>query len=63
MTVSYAEFEALMKLRSPELHGLATQFDALLAGMQSARAKKGMKQAFDAPPAELGRVAVRASAN
>jgi antitoxin Phd len=59
--VSYEEFIALTRLRSPELGELTSQFDALLAGMQSAKSKKGAKAAFDATPAELGRTAVKAA--
>ena len=59
--MSYAEFESLMKLRSPELNELTTEFDALLAGMQTAGARKGMKDAFDASPARLGRAAAKAA--
>ena len=58
--ISYAEFQALMRARSPGLDDLEARFDALLEGMQSAKAKKGMAAAFDAPPARLGRAAVKA---
>jgi len=36
-------------------------FDALLAGMQTPKARAGMKAAFDATPRELGRAAVAAA--
>ena len=59
--MAYEEFIALAKLRSPELGDLTSQFDTLLAGMQSAKSQKGAKAAFDAAPAELGRAAVKAA--
>ncbi len=40
---------------SRRLDNLATEFDALLASMQKSKARKGMKAAFDASPAQLGR--------
>jgi prevent-host-death family protein len=60
--VSYAEFEALVKARTPTLKDLNAQFDGLLARMQSTRVRKGMAAAFDASPARLGRAAVKATA-
>src|ERR1700682_6649014 len=59
--ISYDEFRALMRARSPGLDDLGAQFDALLAGMQAPRAKKGMAAAFDASLAKLGRAAVKAA--
>jgi prevent-host-death family protein len=60
--LSYAEFESLVKSRSTALDDLSAQFDGLLQRMQTPRARKGMKAAFNASPAELGRAAVRAAA-
>lgn len=60
--ISYAEFQSLVKSRSPSLDDLGGQFDALLARMQTSEARKGMADAFDAAPGELGRVAVEAAA-
>ena len=60
--ISYAEFESLMKSRSPALEDLSAQFDGLLQRMQTPGARKGMKAAFNAAPAGLGRAAVRAAA-
>jgi prevent-host-death family protein len=60
--LSYAEFESLVKSRSPALEDLSGQFDGLLQRMQTPRSRKGMKSAFDASPAALGRAAVRAAA-
>ena len=58
--LSYDEFESLIKVRSRSLGDLDAEFDGLLARMQTPRAKKGMKAAFDASPARVGRAAVKA---
>ncbi len=60
--MSYAEFEALTRASSPVLDELSEEFDALLAGMQTPKAKAGVAAAFDASPEELGRAAVKAAA-
>lgn len=60
--LSYAEFESLVKSRTPALDDLSAQFDGLLARMQTPRARRGMAAAFDASPARLGRAAVKAAA-
>jgi prevent-host-death family protein len=60
--LSYAEFESLVKSRSPGLDDLSGQFDGLLQRMQTSKARKGMAAAFKSSPAELGRAAVRAAA-
>ena len=59
--ISYDEFQSLVRARSQTLDDLGTEFDALLARMQTPRARKGMKAAFNASPAELGRAAVKAA--
>ena len=59
--VSYEEFESLVKARSHTLSDLGADYDALLARMQTPKARKGMAAAFDASPAELGRAAVKAA--
>lgn len=59
--LSYAEFQALTRSSSPVLDELDDEFDALLAGMQTARAKAGVAAAFDASPDDLGRAAVKAA--
>ena len=59
--ISYDEFRALVKARSHDLNDLAAEYDVLLAGMQSPKARKGMEAAFNATPAQLGRAAVRAA--
>ena len=55
------EFESPVKARSDTLDDVVAEFDALLAGMQTSKARKGMKAAFSASSAELGRAAVKAS--
>jgi prevent-host-death family protein len=60
--ISYDEFRALAAARSPSLGALEEQFDALLAGMQSAASRKALASAFDADPATIGRAAVKAAA-
>ena len=59
--ISYDEFRALMAARSPSLGALEAEFDALLEGMQSPASRKAMAGAFDAPPAAIGRAAVKAA--
>lgn len=58
--VSYEEFEALVKARTPSLNDLTAHYDKVLAAMQTPKSKAGMASAFDATPAELGRAAVKA---
>ena len=60
--ISYEEFAALAKLRSPDLADLDAEFDDLLARMQTPASRAGMAAAFDAAPATLGRAA-RAAAS
>lgn len=52
------EFEALRRERAETLDELSARFDHLLEDMQSPAARKGMEDAFDASPDELGRAAV-----
>ncbi|MGH7231615.1 MAG: type II toxin-antitoxin system Phd/YefM family antitoxin [Nitrospiraceae bacterium] len=59
--ISYEEFESLVKMRSRVLDDLGAEFDTLLDRMQTAKSKKGMKAAFNASPAQLGRAAVKAA--
>lgn len=59
--ISYAEFEALVSARFPDLDDLSGQFDTLLAGMQGPKARKAMASAFNAAPARLGKAAARSS--
>ena len=60
--LSYEEFESLAKARSRNLDSLSEECDDLLDTMQGPKAKKAMKAAFAASPAELGRSAVKAAA-
>jgi hypothetical protein len=55
--VSYEEFQALVNGRAQSLSELDGEFDALLARMQTPKAKKGVDAAFRASGAELGRAA------
>jgi prevent-host-death family protein len=57
--ISYEEFSALAKLRSPDLADLDAEFDALLSQMQAPAVRAGMAAAFDATPEVLGAAAVR----
>ena len=57
--LSLAEFESLISVRSRSLDALGDEFDELLAGMQTQKSHKGMKAAFNASPAQLGRAAVK----
>ncbi|MBL0141988.1 MAG: type II toxin-antitoxin system Phd/YefM family antitoxin [Betaproteobacteria bacterium] len=59
--ISYAEFEALVRSRFPDLDDLSGQFDGLLAGMQEPKARKAMAAAFDAAPAQVGKAAAKAA--
>ncbi|MGE0446357.1 MAG: type II toxin-antitoxin system Phd/YefM family antitoxin [Vicinamibacterales bacterium] len=58
--LSMAEYEALRGATAPDLDDLAAQFDARVASLQSPAARKSLKAAFGAAPAELGRMAVAA---
>lgn len=59
--LSYDEFVSLVKDRVPQLDDLSTEFDALLSRMQTAKARQGMADAFNASPAQLGRAALNAA--
>lgn len=59
--ISYEEFQALVKDRAPSLNDLSAEYDVLLSRMQTPAARKGMADAFNAAPAELGRAAVKAA--
>ena len=56
--LSVDEFNALAHAPSLKLDALSGQFDALLARMQTPKARAGMKAAFAASPKQLGRAAV-----
>ncbi len=59
--VSYDEFQALIRERSPSLHDLTAEYDVLLPRLQTPAARKSMAEAFNATPAALGRAAVKAA--
>lgn len=59
--LSIEEFNALAGARKGDLDTLSGEFDDLLAQMQGPRARRGMRAAFDASPAELGGAAVAAA--
>ena len=59
--ISYDEFQALVKDRTPSLNDLSAEYDVLLARMQTPKSRKGMQAAFNASPAELARAAVKAA--
>jgi antitoxin Phd len=56
--LSVAEYEALVSRREPTLASLTKEFDSLLVRMQWASSRRGLEAAFEASPAELGRLAV-----
>jgi len=59
--LSVDEFNALAHAPSHTLDSLSGQFDALLARMQTPKARAGVKAAFAASPKQLGRAAVAAA--
>ena len=61
IVLSMDEFDALTQGAASRLDSLSADFDAMLARMQTPRARAGMKAAFGASPKELGRAAVAAA--
>lgn len=61
VVLSMDEYRALAGSGRETLATLDREFDQLLAGMQAPKARKGLKSAFDATPAELGVAAVGAA--
>jgi antitoxin Phd len=59
--LSVDEFNALAQATEHNLDTLTSEFDALLARMQTPKARAGMKAAFEASPKQLGRAAVAAA--
>ena len=59
--LSIADYEALTGRARRALETLSGEFDALLARMQTPRARAGMTAAFNASPAQLGKAAVAAA--
>jgi antitoxin Phd len=59
--LSMEEYEALSRATQTRLDTLNGEFDTLLAGMQTAKARAGMKAAFRASPEQLGKAGVTAA--
>lgn len=59
--LSMEEYGALSGATRSRLDTLNGEFDALLARMQTAKARAGRKAAFDASPKQLGKAAVNAA--
>ncbi len=59
--VSVEDFNALAQATESKLETLSGAFDALLARMQTPKARAGMKAAFAASPKQLGRAAIAAA--
>lgn len=58
--LSIDEYERLLSKQDDPLKSLRGEFDALVARMQTPRAKAAGRALFDASPATLGRKAARA---
>ena len=58
MLLSIAEFESLVRSNQLTLETLTSEFDSLLARLQTTSSRKALKSAFGAAPGELGRLAV-----
>lgn len=56
--MSVARYDALTRAESAALDALTTEFDEMLARMQTPSAKAGVRHAFDASPEALGDAAV-----
>lgn len=59
--ISVENFNALSGAAQTKLDTLSREFDALLARMQTAKARRGMKAAFTASGRRLGKAAVAAA--
>jgi prevent-host-death family protein len=59
--ISVDQFNALKHASEFKLDTLSGEFDALLARMQSAKARTAMKAAFSSSPQQLGKAAVLAA--
>jgi antitoxin Phd len=59
--ISVENFNALSGAAETKLDALTDEFDALLAQMQTSKARRGMKTAFAASAKELGKAAVAAA--
>ena|ERR1700730_9315992 len=56
--ISVEEYESLSQDPGKKLNTLTEHFDEMLAAMQTAEARQGMRVAFEASPEEMGRAAV-----
>src|SRR5580765_5995356 len=56
--ISIDQFKALQDAPQLKLKTLSSQFDALLDRMQTPQARRGMSEAFNASPKQLGKAAV-----
>ena len=56
--LSWERYRELTAQPTPALDELTVEFDAMLARHQTARARKGMRAAFDASPEQLGAAAL-----
>ena len=61
IVLSVENFNALAAAAETNLDTLDREFDALLARMQTPKARRGMKTAFDASGQQLGQAAVAAT--
>jgi antitoxin Phd len=59
--IAIDEYDALVAAGERTLDTLTSEFDELLARMQTPKARKGMADAFNATPARLARSAVAAA--
>jgi len=59
--LSIDDFNALTNSPSHQLNTLSAEFDALLDRLQTPNAQAGLKAAFGASPASLGKAAVAAA--
>jgi prevent-host-death family protein len=59
--MSVDEFNALAAAPEAKLETLSGEFDAMLARMQTSKARASMKAAFGASPRQLGKAAVAAA--
>ncbi len=59
--MSMATYDALTGAGARSLDVLTEEFDALLAQMQTPKARRGMTRAFNATPSQLGQAAVAAA--
>jgi antitoxin Phd len=56
--IPMAEYEKFSRATKSRLTAFSEEFDAMLARMQTPKARAGMKAAFDASPEKLAKAAV-----